>query len=320
MYCEYYIILLIQYFSDIIMNMCEYKQIKEYETIPYSLCEEKGKLVLPYIIKENEHITFNVTIKEYSELEVDGCGFIIFPKDKKYKASMLVHINGNVEIMEPNYEYKWFRRTREKLYIRKEYRDRITGMIMCEDIYESYVASRTYISKELYKSLKDICDSNELDTEIVYNEVVVDNNDDDDPDVTYKRVHCGYKIKESHELVNELVFYERKQKIYEICNFMRDCSFVKSILIRTNVEGKCSLTFNQCFSVDVEFNKVFDLTLIGNDTSYTINKIVNQDDVDGLHVSRFQDIRLCFRKLIDDFNVVIEKANIITKYGKRYSS
>ena len=56
---------------------------------------------------ESEVIKYNnVKIKEYQELEINNDGYIMFPINKKYKASENIHITSLITILEPNCVYK----------------------------------------------------------------------------------------------------------------------------------------------------------------------------------------------------------------------
>src|SRR5579872_5455375 len=108
-----------------------------------------GKILISqlYSKKEDEIIEFDVKIKEHPELDVKTDGSIIFPKNKKYKSSDDIHINGTITILEPTIVYKLIKTTYETIYIKRHYKQRYVGTIMSEDIFKSQFSHETYHTK-----------------------------------------------------------------------------------------------------------------------------------------------------------------------------
>jgi hypothetical protein len=141
-----------------------------------------GHIITSYSLskKENELIDYAVKIMEYPELVVHSDGSIIFPKNKKYKGSDNVHINGILTIREPKLVCK---------YVKKHYKYRITGTMMSEDILEPYLDYCTYYTKEEYDQQYD--------------------NPDMNLDIEEEFVSEGYETKNIIMLENDLAKYER---------------------------------------------------------------------------------------------------------------
>lgn len=301
-----------------------------YVTLTMSLYKEKGKIITSHECKVSDKIEYNnVTIKEYPELKVETDGSITFPTVNKYKGRENIHINGTITILEPIYVSKYVRIYHKNVYIKRHYKEMITGIMMYAYVTKSYIYKESRYTQEEYDTLNenDCLKSHNNDHDDVFYDIIVEKEqiktilDEDenfynnlteienDPNVYIEYFFEGYKLKNTIELENELVSYEKEVKTFVIHDFLHDFKFVKSILIKTECKGVCELSINNYKVAIIPFKKQFDLT---SNNDHLLNKFHEEskiEDVDGFCTYRFRNIELKFNQLIDDFDVVIEKVN-----------
>jgi hypothetical protein len=273
---------------------------------------------------------------EFPELIVESDGSIKFPQNKKYKSNDNVHINGTITIRELNFVYKYIRTSHEKIYLKKHYKSRITGTMMSEDIFESYLHHTTYHTKEEYDKCNNDGDDDgdndnddddndcEIEEEIKSIKTVLSENDVfdiNDPNITHELVKEGYKIKNVFSLKNHPVKYQKSLKLLNeltLNNVMNDNCFVKFLTIKSCSEGSCELILNNYIVATIPFNTQFDLTKEDTDTNTLLYRFHNMSrikDIDGLFVKRFHDIRIRFSDYIEDIDLVIEDVIIDSIYN-----
>jgi hypothetical protein len=291
-------------------------------TTPMSLYFMRGHIIPPpeWGVKDNHMIEYAVKIIEYPELDVLTDGTIMFPIGlKKYKSSDIIHITGTATILEPNTMYRYVRTECEKLYAKNHYRDRIVATMFSEDMFESYLHHTTYHTKEEYDA-----DPDNFEIVTKPNRKILSDDEDfdvDDPTVSLEFTQDGYRIKNTFESVDQVVKYVRPLENLEIKNVMFNHCFVKSLIIKTltSCPDPAELVINNHVCASIPFNKKFDLTEPADTKLNVFHTITRKPDIDGLYVSRFNDIRLRFRNPIEDFDLIVEDINMVDRWGnKRY--
>lgn len=282
------------------------EQISVYVRYPISLYSFKGKITTRY--SENEKIKYNVTIMEHPKLKVDENGFIIFKRDKKYKGFEKIHINGTVTILEPNIITRYVQTTYETIYSKKQYKRRIIGTMMCEDITERYVNKIKYYTQAEYNAM-NIYERKNVEKEIKKVETIIDNIDDDieyenASNISKEIIKDGYKNKETYNLENEVAEYKRDRIIDDVEDLM-EFKFVKSIMIKSNQNDKyCVLICDGLNIATIPFNQRFELT-----NNYDLMHS-NNVKTHAFNVRNYKHVVIRFGdELIDDFDLIIETVN-----------